>query len=64
MLTRWRELSRREAIVAVQVIVAEDAATAAEATEALLAAAEGRTLVLATHDPVLAARMDRVVCLP
>ena len=41
-----------------------DAATAAEVTTALLAAAEGRTLLLATHDPVLAARMDRVVTLP
>lgn len=30
MLTRWRELSRRDAIIAVQVIVAEEAATAAE----------------------------------
>ncbi|WP_027285065.1 thiol reductant ABC exporter subunit CydD [Rubritepida flocculans] len=38
-----------------------DAATAAEAAEALLAAAAGRTLILATHDPVLAARMGRVV---
>jgi len=38
-----------------------DADTAADVTRALLAAAEGRTLVVATHDPVLAARMDRVV---
>ena len=30
VLTRWRELSRRDAIIAVQVIVAEEAATAAE----------------------------------
>jgi hypothetical protein len=28
VLTRWRELSRRDAIIAVQVIVAEEAATA------------------------------------
>jgi ATP-binding cassette subfamily C protein CydD len=41
-----------------------DAGTAAAATEALLAAAAGRTLILSTHDPVLAARMDRVVRLP
>ncbi len=41
-----------------------DATTAAEVTTALLAAAVGRTLLLATHDPVLAARMDRVVVLP
>lgn len=41
-----------------------DATTAAGVTQALLAAAEGRTLVLATHDPVLAAQMDRTVRLP
>lgn len=38
-----------------------DAATAAEITEALLTLAIGRTLIIATHDPVLAARMDRVI---
>ena len=38
-----------------------DPATAAQVTEALLRLAEGRTLVVATHDPLLAARMDRVV---
>jgi ATP-binding cassette subfamily C protein CydD len=38
-----------------------DAGTAREITERLLAFAAGRTLVVATHDPVLAARMDRVV---
>ena len=38
-----------------------DRDTAASATRALLAAAEGRTLILATHDGELAARMDRVV---
>lgn len=38
-----------------------DAGTAREITERLLAFAVGRTLVVATHDPVLAARMDRVV---
>ncbi|WP_180902254.1 thiol reductant ABC exporter subunit CydD [Martelella soudanensis] len=35
--------------------------TAAGITEALLALAAGRTLIVATHDPVLAAKMDRVV---
>jgi ATP-binding cassette subfamily C protein CydD len=30
-------------------------------TENLLQLAKGRTLIVATHDPVLAARMDRVV---
>ena len=38
-----------------------DPATAAQVTQALLQLAEGRTLVVATHDPLLAARMDRVV---
>ncbi|MBB5577719.1 MULTISPECIES: thiol reductant ABC exporter subunit CydD [Rhizobium] len=38
-----------------------DAATAAEVTEALLALAKGRTLIVATHDPMLASRLDRVI---
>ncbi len=39
-----------------------DAATAQAVTEGLLAqAARGATLVVATHDPALAARMDRVI---
>lgn len=38
-----------------------DADTAAEVIEALLKAAEGRALLVATHDPRLAAQMDRVV---
>jgi ATP-binding cassette subfamily C protein CydD len=38
-----------------------DAGTAREITARLLAFAAGRTLVVATHDPVLAARMDRVI---
>ncbi|ARM15782.1 MULTISPECIES: thiol reductant ABC exporter subunit CydD [Rhizobium] len=38
-----------------------DAATAAEVTESLLSLARGRTLVVATHDPLLAARMQRSV---
>jgi ATP-binding cassette subfamily C protein CydD len=41
-----------------------DAANAAAVTEALIALAAGRTLIVATHDPALAARMDRVVTLP
>ncbi|WP_307140497.1 thiol reductant ABC exporter subunit CydD [Pseudoroseomonas cervicalis] len=40
-----------------------DAATAAFLTETLLALCQGRTLLLATHDPALAARMDRVITL-
>jgi ATP-binding cassette subfamily C protein CydD len=38
-----------------------DRETAALVTENLLKLAKGRTLIVATHDPVLAARMDRVV---
>lgn len=38
-----------------------DTETAEQVTEALVALAQGRTLIVATHDPVLAARMDRVV---
>ena len=40
-----------------------DAETANEITESLLALAKGRTLVVATHDPRLAARMDRTIVL-
>lgn len=40
-----------------------DAETAADVTQALFTAAQGRTLLVATHDPVLAGRMDRVVVL-
>lgn len=41
-----------------------DPATAAQVTEGLLAeAARGATLIIATHDPTLAARMDRVIAL-
>ncbi|MXP62479.1 thiol reductant ABC exporter subunit CydD [Roseomonas sp. M0104] len=63
-------LARAIAAPTVGVILADeptahlDRATAADATEALLAAAAGRTLVVATHDPVLAARMDRIVRMP
>ncbi|MBX5039307.1 thiol reductant ABC exporter subunit CydD [Rhizobium lentis] len=38
-----------------------DAATAADVTESLLALAQGRTLVVATHDPLLSARMHRAI---
>ncbi|WP_174802225.1 thiol reductant ABC exporter subunit CydD [Martelella limonii] len=38
-----------------------DHQTAADITGALLALAHGRTLIVATHDPVLAGRMDRVI---
>lgn len=38
-----------------------DAATAAEVTESLLSLANGRILIVATHDPQLAARMHRTM---
>jgi ATP-binding cassette subfamily C protein CydD len=38
-----------------------DAESAADITESLLAFAEGRTLIVATHDPLLAARMQRTI---
>lgn len=41
-----------------------DGETAAEVIESLLAVSAGRTLIVATHDPVLASRMDRVIYLP
>ena len=40
-----------------------DSATAAHVAESLMALARGKTLIVATHDPVLAARMDRVISL-
>lgn len=40
-----------------------DRDSAAEMTDSLLALAVGKTLVVATHDPVLAARMDRIILL-
>jgi ATP-binding cassette subfamily C protein CydD len=40
-----------------------DTATAAHVAESLVALAQGKTLIVATHDPVLAARMDRVISL-
>ena len=41
-----------------------DAETAEQVMQALLELGAGRTLVVATHDPALAARMDRVVQMP
>ncbi len=40
-----------------------DHATAQQVTAALLQLAQGKTMIVATHDPVLAARMDRVIVL-
>nr|WP_261802299.1 thiol reductant ABC exporter subunit CydD [Variovorax sp. PAMC28562] len=40
-----------------------DTETSLRVTDALMALARGKTLIVATHDPVLAARLDRVVSL-
>ncbi len=40
-----------------------DTMTANEITASLLALSAGKTLIVATHDPVLASRMDRVIAL-
>jgi len=63
-------IARAVADPAAQLILADeptahlDRATAAEVTAALLAAAEGRSLIVATHDPVLAAQLDHILRLP
>ena len=41
-----------------------DGETAADVIESLLAVSAGRTLIVATHDPALASRMNRVIELP
>ena len=41
-----------------------DSETADQVAESLVTLARGRTLIVATHDPRLAARMDRIVQLP
>ncbi|RIV85481.1 thiol reductant ABC exporter subunit CydD [Aurantiacibacter xanthus] len=41
-----------------------DRATAHEITERLLALAQESTLIVATHDPTLAARVDRIIACP
>ena len=38
-----------------------DSETAARVTDALLELAKGKTMIVATHDPVLAARLQRTV---
>ena len=40
-----------------------DMTTANEVTASLLALSAGKTLIVATHDPVLASRMDRIIVL-
>ncbi|WP_230060376.1 thiol reductant ABC exporter subunit CydD [Agrobacterium fabrum] len=60
-------IARAFADPATQLVLADeptahlDRETAALVTDNLLQLAKGRTLIVATHDPVLAARMDRIV---
>lgn len=60
-------IARAFADPATQLVLADeptahlDRETAALVTDNLLQLANGRTLIVATHDPVLAARMDRIV---
>ncbi len=60
-------IARAFADPATQLVLADeptahlDRETAALVTENLLQLAKGRTLIVATHDPVLASRMDRIV---
>ncbi|PZQ47181.1 MAG: thiol reductant ABC exporter subunit CydD [Rhodovulum sulfidophilum] len=62
-------IARAAATPGVRLILADeptahlDAATAAEITEMLVALGRGRTMIVATHDPRLAGRLDRAVAL-
>ncbi|NEI68926.1 thiol reductant ABC exporter subunit CydD [Rhizobium lusitanum] len=60
-LARMMADERADIILADEPTAHLDAQTAAAVTDALLALAEGRVLIVATHDPVLAARMHRIV---
>jgi len=60
-------IARAAAAKDIEVILADeptahlDSETARQVIDSLLALAKGRTLIVATHDPVLARRMDRLV---
>jgi len=60
-LARMMVDERADIILADEPTAHLDAQTAAAVTDALLALARDRVLIVATHDPVLAARMSRVV---
>ncbi|PRX09126.1 UNVERIFIED_ORG: ATP-binding cassette subfamily C protein CydD [Martelella mediterranea] len=62
-LTLARAAANRAAglIIADEPTAHLDHRTAGDITEALLTLASGRTLIVATHDPLLAERMDRVI---
>lgn len=60
-LARMMVDERAEIILADEPTAHLDAQTASAVTDALLALAKGRVLIVATHDPVLAGRLDRIV---
>ena len=60
-LARMMVDERADIILADEPTAHLDAQTAAAVTDALLALAKGRILIVATHDPVFAARMNRIV---
>ncbi|KAA0695709.1 thiol reductant ABC exporter subunit CydD [Neorhizobium sp. P12A] len=60
-LARAAANPRADIILADEPTAHLDGQMASEITESLLALAQGRTLIVATHDPVLAARMNRTI---
>lgn len=60
-LARLAAAPRADLLLADEPTAHLDTETAEQVIESLVALAQGRTLIVATHDPVLAARMDRVV---
>jgi ATP-binding cassette subfamily C protein CydD len=61
MLVRAAIDTKADIILADEPTAHLDETTAREIGDGLLALAKGRTLVVATHDPALAARMDRII---
>lgn len=62
-LARMMVDEHADIILADEPIAHLDAQTASAVTDALLALAKGRILIVATHDPVLAGRLDRIISL-
>jgi len=60
-LARMMVDERADIILADEPTAHLDAETATAVTDALLSLANGRILIVATHDPVLAGRLDRIV---
>ena len=60
-LARLAAAPRADLLLADEPTAHLDTETAEQVIESLVALAQGRTLIVATHDPALAARMDRIV---